>query len=418
MKNIFLLFSLVLTGTSYGGPLHLDLEMTSEEYRELLAKMETSKVSGQDKSFTTVMNEDPAIREAIQLGERLSKWIALVNSGRTPTTAIRLTSPETRRGVPIEKPNLYSPSIIRKETQNLLSSLPASMKSVLTSQSELPTTLPLDDDTFIKFARLVDRNYQQAARYKAVDRYRAEYIKEAYKDVRGYHYLMVNNITEYELRDTNLIHPDKVKLTKNALALVCFNSVKNIKRCKGEIEDAWKKNKVADFYLRHIKASKKIWNDFFKIPKGAIRKDVSWFGNLMTVPFNIPEIPKFAPYLRDNIEDEFRWKGWELKLNFGNFPYGPYLRFEPGVVPHVNRLGGNEIVMDSNQPIEEYESQWTIRHEFGHIIGLPDCYHEFYDVDARAYVNYQLDITDLMCSRAGNMNERIFKELKEAYSKK
>jgi hypothetical protein len=73
--------------------------------------------------------------------------------------------------------------------------------------------------------------------------------------------------------------------------------------------------------------------------------------------------------------------------------------------------------MDSNQPIEEYESQWTIRHEFGHVLGLPDCYHEFYDVNARAYVNYQLDITDLMCSRAGNMNERIYKELKEAYEK-
>jgi len=89
--------------------------------------------------------------------------------------------------------------------------------------------------------------------------------------------------------------------------------------------------------------------------------------------------------------------------------------FQPGVVPHVNGLGGNEIVMDSNQPIEEYESQWTIRHEFGHVIGLPDCYHEFYDVSQQAFVNYQLDITDLMCSRAGNMNERIYNELKRVY---
>ena len=32
-----------------------------------------------------------------------------------------------------------------------------------------------------------------------------------------------------------------------------------------------------------------------------------------------------------------------------------------------------------------------------------------------AYVNYQIDVNDLMCSRSGNMNERIFKELKRTY---
>ncbi len=104
-------------------------------------------------------------------------------------------------------------------------------------------------------------------------------------------------------------------------------------------------------------------------------------------------------------------------MNFGNYSSGPRLVFEAGVVPHVNGLGGDTITMDSNQPIEEYESQWTIRHEFGHVLGLPDCYHEFYDVDLKAYVNYQLDITDLMCSRAGNMKERIYLELKKAYTK-
>jgi hypothetical protein len=102
-------------------------------------------------------------------------------------------------------------------------------------------------------------------------------------------------------------------------------------------------------------------------------------------------------------------------MTFGNYPNGALLKFEAGVVPHVNGLGGNEIVMDSTQPIEEYESQWTIRHEYGHVIGLPDCYHEFYDSELGAFVNYQLDVTDLMCSRAGNMKERIYKELVRVY---
>jgi hypothetical protein len=73
-------------------------------------------------------------------------------------------------------------------------------------------------------------------------------------------------------------------------------------------------------------------------------------------------------------------------MNFGLFPNGPLLVFETAVVPHV--------------------------------IGLPDCYHEFYDTNLEAYVNYQLDISDLMCSRAGNIKERIYTELKKVYGTK
>lgn len=408
MKHLAFFLSLVFAGSSFASPIHLDLEMSTDEYRVLLKKM------GRNKSATA---DDPAIKEALKLGERLSQWIALVNNGRTPTTAIRLTSPETRRGIPIDKPNMYSPSIIMKDTRTILADLPSEMKEVLTTEMALPSTLPIDDETFIKHARLVDRNYQSAARFKAVDQFRSQYINAATRDVRGLYYLESQNITETELRDTNLIQADKVSSIKEALVRVCINGTGSFKGCKKDVEKAWKTNKVADLYLRHIKYSKQIWNDYFKIPSTGIRRDVKWSSTQMVVPFNIPEIAKFGPYLKNNVEEEFRWNNWGLKINFGQFPNGPYLRFEPGVVPHVNDLGGNEIVMDSNQPIEEYESQWTIRHEFGHIIGLPDCYHEFFDTNARAYVNYQLDVTDIMCSRAGDMNERIYNELREAYNK-
>ncbi len=391
-----------------GAPLHLDLEMSSDEYRNILKKM--------DKTNHRLLADDPAITRALKLGERLSKWIALVNSLRTPEEAIRLTSASTRRGIPIDKPNMYSPSIIKKDTQLILSEIPGAMKDVITSTGELPSEIPMDDETFIIHARKIDKNYQSAARYKSVDAYRSYYVRAASKDVRGHYYLKTNNIGENELRDVNLIPEGKRSPIKEALILVCLNSLEDLPRCKTHVRDAFAQNGLAPLYNKYIGASIKIWENFFKIPKEAYREDILWSGKKATVPFNIPEISKFGPYLRDNIEDEFRWKGWRLELNFGTYPSGPYLKFEPGVVPHVNKLGGNEIVMDSNQPIEEYESQWTIRHEFGHVLGLPDCYHEFYDIAAKAYVNYQLDITDLMCSRAGNMNKRIYNELKKAYA--
>lgn len=407
MKNTILFFSFIITTGVFANPLHLDLEMSSNEYQRLLEKNKSNK------SFQV---EDPAIEDALILGERLSKWVALVNSGRTAETAIRLTSATTRRGIPIDKPNSYSPAIIKKDTIEILSELPTEMKSILTSTTSLPSTLPIDDETFIKYARRVDRNYQSAARYKSVDKFRSHYTSAANKDVRGYHYLMTNKIGENELRDVTIILAEKITPIKEALTLVCLNATSNLEKCKTDVAKAFTENTVAQLYNKHIKASKKTWDDFFKIPVWARRSDVDWKGNTATIPFNTPKIPKFIPYLQNNIEDEFRWGNWSLKMIFGSFVNGPLLKFEPGVVPHVNGLGGNEIVMDSNQPIEEYESQWTIRHEFGHVVGLPDCYHEFYDVTAKAYVNYQLDVTDLMCSRAGNMNERIFLELKNAYA--
>ena len=403
--KVLVIMLLIVKGSFASTPLHLDLEMSSDEYRNLLTK----------NKF--LPDTEPEIEEAITLGDRLSKWIAKVNNARTMDRAIRLTSPLTRRGIPIDKPNVYSPEIIKNETNSIMVDLPQEMKSILNSSDALPDTIPLDDEIFIIHARRVDRNYQSAARYKSVNKFRMHYIQAAKKDVRGYYYLLANKIGENELRDISNVPSSKLPLLKDALVLVCLNSTSNLAKCKNEVSRAFSENLVSALYTKHINGSRKIWDEFFRIPKSGRRRDITWEGGLATVPFNTPEIPKFIPYLKDNIEDEFRWENWKLKLNFGRFFFGPYLKFEPGVVPHVNRLGGNEIVMDSNQPIEEYESQWTIRHEFGHIIGLPDCYHEFYDEGAKAYVNYQLDTTDLMCSRAGNMNERIYLELENAYGR-
>lgn len=407
MKKLGFLALLSLSFSVLANPVHLDLEMTSEEYREILGKMPSTQ-----KSLTADL---PAITEALRIGDRLSKWIALVNTNRSPQNAIRLTSPETRRGIPIDKPNVYSPKTIELETRLIMNEIPGHMKGVLLGNGNLPLSLGMDDNTFIKHARRIDRNYQSAARFKSIDQYRSEYIRAANKDVRGFYYLQTNNITADQLKDTDMIPAEQLGSIKEALVQICMNGTGRLSKCKKDVHKAASQNKLDEIYNRYIKAAQSIWNGFFKIPSFARRHDLIWKGQVATVPFNTPKIEKFIPYLKNNIEEEFQWKGWALKIAFGNFPNGPVLIFRPGVVPHVNGLGGNEIVMDSNQPIEEYESQWTIRHEFGHVIGLPDCYHEFYDVQTDTYVNYQLDITDLMCSRAGNMNERIYLELKNAY---
>lgn len=407
MKYLLISFFLILSAHAHNleSPPHLDPQMTSSEYRIHLASAHLIQTKA-----------EPSIEKAIALGERLSKWIALINNSRTPHTAIRLTSPETRHSFPISSPNIYSPEIVEKRTAEILRDLPASMSQVILDQGELPSSPLIDDQTFIKHARLIDRNYQNGARYKSLDYYRSTYTSYAGMDVRGFYFLTTNKITAHELRDVNLIPENMKAPIREALIGICNNDgAPMFSTCEKKVDKAFAENKLADIYNKAYPTALQNWNSFFRI--GARRDDVKWTGNTMTVPFNTPSIEKFIPYLQNNIQDEYRFKDWRLMLQFGNFYDGPVLIFRPNVVPHVNKLAGNEITMDSNQPIEEYESQWIIRHEFGHVLGLPDCYHEFYDKKLRAYVNYQLDTTDLMCSRAGNMNERIYNELAKAYKK-
>jgi hypothetical protein len=406
MKFLTLAIALLSINTAIAAPPHLDLEMTSKEYATLLKRR-----------GLTSEKDDPAVAEGLRLGLRLSKWIAKINQSRSESSSIRLTSAQTRRGIPIDRPNIYSPETIKKETEELLKVLPEEMKTILLNNVDLPSDLHLDDPTFILHALRIDKNYQSAARYKSLIAYRSSYISAANKDVRGYHYLHSQKIGKNELRDVSLIDPAKLEGVKEALIGICFNSTSNRTKCQNDLTRAHRNNNLASFYTKYISLAEVLWKEFFQIPSYGKRSDITWSENTARVPFNHPEIERFIPYLQKNIEDEYRWEGWKLELVFGEYENGPVLVFEEGVVPHVNGLGGNQIVMDSNQPIEEYESQWVIRHEFGHVLGLPDCYHEFYDVTLKAFVNYQLDTTDLMCSRAGNMNERIYLELKKAYAK-
>ena len=182
------------------------------------------------------------------------------------------------------------------------------------------------------------------------------------------------------------------------------------------MNDAVTSQQVLSFFKKFSAKSKDIWNGFFRLD--VTRRDVRTTATSFAIPFILPSSPVIADYLKGNVEDEWHWENWALNIGFvssGDTKTTPHIRFEAGATPHVNRLGGNEITMDENQPVTEYGSQWTIRHEFGHVIGFPDCYIEFYDTKAKIIVAYQLDITNLMCSRRGHLKQTHRDELKKIY---
>ncbi len=385
-------------------PIHLDIESSSETYRNHLQNYNKNH-----------KNDNPSIEKALSWGNRLSMWLETENSRRADDRQLRLTSQGTRRGIPIDSPSIYSDKTVAKQIENLKVELPTTILAVLEGE-EFPPELPINDADFVVLARKVDRNYQSAARYKSLLPYLSYYKQAKTKDIRAFYYFKENNWTPEKFENFDNLNAELKKELRTNLSQLCLNSGETELGCLRSINNAESRKKLPKLFSKLFEAGETTWNDFFVIPADAVRKDIRWkTPDHADIPFNTPEAQRFIPYLRDNIQDEFKFNDWSLKLRFGVFANGPRLKFETGTVPHVDRLGGNNIVMDSNQSIEEYESQWVIRHEFGHVLGLPDCYHEFYDTGLEAFVNYQLDTTDLMCSRAGNMNERIYVELEKNY---
>lgn len=399
---------------------HLDLDATSAELTRLLQKQSAflKSCAAPGEPGDNCEEPPPSISKAFAVGERLFRWVDLINESREKGQKIRLTSEKTREGTPINKAKAYSPRSVAADLEKLEQEMPAPMHEILfDNKSTLPTTNPVSDEEFILFGRRADKIYQTAARWWLLFPYKLEYSLAQMRDIRGYYYLVTNNWNADTLQrwsELDSITQDEIK---KALWGICRNSRVSKWQCStlvGQILDA---QGAVSLYNRFFTGSEQIYESFFAIQNA--RQDLVWSAeepNFSSVPFLEPEEPAVRSFIKDNIEEEFAWLGWKLNINFvkkGSFV--PYIVFIPGVTANVEYLGGNKIEMDANKSLEEYEERWTIRHEFGHVLGLPDCYHEFYDDENDEFVNYQLDITNIMCSRAGNFSQRTFDDLKAAY---
>lgn len=389
-------------------PPHLDLEMSGREYSELLNRM---TLNG---AFLT----DDHIQEILDVGKRNLDWLQHINQFRDASRKISFSSPKTQPGIPIDNPRKYNPEIIWNQYQDLLKVLPVEMKDVLVAGKSFTNDTPIPEADYIEWGRKVNASYDIAARWTLMVPFLPYLEGQKANDVRGYYFLNKEPDLANKLRDwKNLDSKVRAQLTEWLLE-ICGNSDLSDQQCESSLQTTIKQNKVSDYYARFFPHAAEVWAGFFSL--GAERSDITWTGQnpkLTEIPFVNPGKQDVVNFL-GNIEDEWKWNGWQLKLDFK--PQGtdaPYVVFVPGATPHVNDLAGNEITMDANEPLTEYSVQWTIRHEFGHVLGFKDCYVEFYDSKNEVIINYQLDINNLMCSRRGKFQETHYSELKKTYYK-
>ncbi|WP_374074520.1 hypothetical protein [Bdellovibrio bacteriovorus] len=384
--------------------LHLpDLESPSANYPEKL------------KSPFIIFNEKAeAWQTVLQVGPRNLQWLALLNAHRAPADKIELTTPGTSKGIPIETPMRYNDPILNERWNLIEKDLPAELKSVLLSSDPLPTTLNVPVDTYKQWAKKIDALYSTALRWRGMKNYISYYRELKVYDFRGLHFLakMGDADAKKELEQIATLPAARQEELKQWVFGVCSNALEAMEPCLEQLKESLAKNALFDLYQTHKTRAAALYDSFFVVQ--VPRSDITTTGTSLTMNFRSDADDKINQFVKINVEDEFKWLQGFLKIVTAPFA-AANIAFKPGVVAHVDSVGGNNIVMNSEISLDSWDSQWTLRHEFGHVLGFPDCYIEFWDDSEAAYISYQFDVDNLMCSRAGRFNSRNEQEMKKAY---
>ncbi|MGZ3656545.1 MAG: hypothetical protein ACXVCS_13375 [Bdellovibrionota bacterium] len=367
--------------------------------------------------------QDDGLDAIVQLGERNLAWLNHINSLRPGGDKLSLTSKATQTGIPIDAPKEYNPELVQKKLADLKPKIPAVMQEVLFDNKPFTDTPPVALDDYLTASRELDKVYQTGLRWRMMSGYLDYLAGRRHDDLRGWYFLSRLENRADKLKNLKSQSQDLQKNARDWLVGMCFNADNgdDISACQNSV-DAMIKNgsDLEDYYEEKAPISAEIFSGYFTIPEGVARPEIRFEDGAQSrliAPFTDPVKPEVRSFLQDNIQDEWRFQNWHLELPFSTADALPHVEFQPGVVPHVNQIGGDTIILNATQPLTEYDAQWTIRHEFGHVLGFPDCYVEFYEKERNVIVNYQFDVDNLMCSRRGHIQERHVAELKRIYTK-
>jgi hypothetical protein len=380
----------------------LPLDLSSSEY-ELLLKTQAKYF----KSF----NAD--IEKILKVGKRNLDWLKKINETQNPK--LSFWGPNFRTGFPLEEPKKYNQQTVVSEFSVKLRDLPEVMKQVLLSDSEIPSNMPLPKDQYLEWGRIIDKSYQNAARWKLMRQYLPALEQRRQQDIRGWYFLQRDPMALEKMRNYSKLPAKDQADLKEKLTSVCFNTRGDFKFCQSEFTTFARRNQLLMFFEMYKNNSQKIWDDYFVINPNQTLDSARLNSKGMSVSFKPTESLPMQEFLRSHLQSEWQWEGWKLSLVFEAVLGAVEVLWTPGATPHVPYLGSHQIVMDANTSIFEWEVQWTIKHEFGHNLGFPDCYNEFYEAETGLIVAYQMDLTDLMCSRKGNIKKRHIDELNRVY---
>lgn len=387
------------------------------------------KINEQILQKSLLAEVNPEFQELVELKKiliackRSILWFEKVNSERSAQNKLDLTTKDSSKGIPITDPLKSNTQIVSTRFNQLMSEANPLLTSVIASTEDLPSYAPVSDLEFIKTIRSFDILYQHTIRWSIARENLSWYINRSLWDIRGHLFLKATADLQNKLANwPQLSNLEKTNF-KIWLMGLCHNGDFEEAECDEVLSRAIKRGNALTFYQRVISFGEEMHQSFFQVSPTRIRPEIYWNENKKKLfsPFLLPLIlPKrleIKNWLSENIEDEWKGADFNLKLNFllaSENPI-PHIEFQSGVSAHVDRIGGDTITIDADHSINNLNQRWSIRHEYGHILGFPDCYLEFYDVKEGAMIYYEIDTDNIMCSRHGHVQYEHILKLQTVY---
>lgn len=361
-----------------------------------------------------VLPTDP-LERAIALGARSQAWIDTLNKSRPKDKQLITSKVAKKGGIPPEEPSKYSPALIAAELAKWESSVPQEFSDVLITQIKPYTTeFTIDETDFLKLNRKIQGIYSTSIRWKSFEPW-IEYLRQRKADdIRGYIFLSRESNLESDLQNFTSLDAAKQALWRGYFLQLCLNNQIDNSDCRRIIAQAITNGQIKDQVLNWMPAAKKLWDESFSVQWHGT--DIAWRDAkkfILTAGIHATGDISLQRSFHDILA-----RVWHVAESMLDADFAPnatlQIIFQPAAQAHYDRRKG-AIVMDQNSDMQDPENETVLAHEFGHALGFPDCYVEFYDDDEQAIINYQLDVQNIMCSLNGTVNASHFEELRKTY---
>lgn len=280
-----------------------------------------------------------------------------------------------------------------------------------------------DLNSFIKWSRLIDKLSQQSVRWRSVIYpHKDYYTKQISKDMRSYlslknygrHFRESDNsprTLEDDLTNFADISTQQQKELKILLIDICLNDENSNKnQCKQELDQSINSDEILNYYSKYNKKAEDVYQSYFNI------KNIN--NNIQT-----SSTSKIQLYFQQTNDLEFYENFklivkdfWGVSIQPSTDATDPKILIKKDIIPNVSN-NRKIISWNQNYDLKSNYGRQVMAHEFGHIIGFPDCYVEFFDAEKDEAIFYFLNRDNIMCNSLGSITQDHIDQMNKNYRK-
>lgn len=239
--------------------------------------------------------------------------------------------------------------------------------------------------------------------------YQNELIEMEKLDLRGFLYFQL-------IAFDSITHLASIEKALLQMCLVAQNSRKN---CLEEILESNNLEDKKNIYNKYILKNYQTYTDLFELDEKLIANDIYWNNTTLVLPLHSIKNKDLENKIKRIVETHYKTSTWKLEIQFKDDYKKNEIVFTDDGIPYVfYERSYATLYLPENFNLDLQQSQQILAHEFGHFLGLKDCYINFYDTQDQHYVYFELDSQNLMCHLNGKITKNSLDKIENYFRKK